>query len=288
MTGVAVPSWTGVAASFVLVLVAIAVAARRRLGLTRELTVAAARSGVQLVAVGALLGWLFTHAGVLGALAWVLAMVLVAGQVAGRRGRGLHGPRASATVGVGVATLTTLGLLELLQVMPSQPRVLVPVGGMVVSSAMQGASLVLRRLREQAVEARPAVEARLALGLSPEESFAPALRSTLRTALVPTVDSTKVVGLISLPGAMTGLILAGVAPLTAIRYQLVVMWMLLAAVAVSALATARVALRGMFDDAARLRPVEEPLPTRAATGSPAARARRRRGGSRRRGPGRSP
>ena len=74
----------------------------------------------------------------------------------------------------------------------------------------------------------------------------------VRTALVPTVDQTRVVGLIALPGTMTGLIIAGVDPLQAIRYQIIVMYMLLAAWAVSALVTGRVAQGAMFDDAQRL------------------------------------
>jgi len=80
----------------------------------------------------------------------------------------------------------------------------------------------------------------------------------VRTALIPAIDSTKVVGLISLPGAMTGLILAGVDPFTAIRYQIVVMYMLLAAAALAALTAARLAERAMFDDAHRLRPPHQP------------------------------
>ncbi|HZA11519.1 ABC transporter permease, partial [Mycobacterium sp.] len=84
----------------------------------------------------------------------------------------------------------------------------------------------------------------------------PHQRSALRTALQPAIDSTKVVGLISLPGAMTGLILAGVDPLTAIRYQTVVMYMLLAATAVTALLVARLAERALFDTAHRLIPLD--------------------------------
>ncbi len=80
-----------------------------------------------------------------------------------------------------------------------------------------------------------------------EDAFAPHRRSAARTALVPAIDSTKVVGLISLPGAMTGLILAGIDPLTAIRYQIVVMYMLLAAATVAAAAATRLAQRRLFD-----------------------------------------
>lgn len=253
--GVEVPSWGGVAASLALVAVAIAVTARARLGLGRELVVAAIRAAVQLVAVGAVLLVVFRRGGLAGAFGWVGLMVVVAGQVAGRRGRGLPRARVAATLGVAVGSSATLGALLAFGVIPSQPRVVVPVGGMIVSGAMQASGLVLLRLRDAAEHARPAIEARLCLGLPAREAFAPHVRGVLRTAMLPTIDATKVVGLISLPGAMTGLILAGVDPLTAIRYQVVVMYMLLAAWALGSLTTTRAAERALFDDAHRLRPV---------------------------------
>jgi putative ABC transport system permease protein len=140
-------------------------------------------------------------------------------------------------------------------VISTEPQVLIPIGGMVVSGSMQAASLTLTSLRRSAVENRPAIEAALSLGLPAPQAFAREMRTAVRTALVPTVDSTRVVGLISLPGTMTGLIIAGVDPLQAIRYQIIVMYMLLAAWAVSALVTARAAQGSLFDDAQRLVPV---------------------------------
>lgn len=256
-TGLSVPSWTGVIASLLLVALAAAVAYRQRLGLTGELVVAAVRAGIQLVAVGALLLVIFARTGLPGGFGWVIVMMVIAGQVAGRRGRGLRRARLSATAGVAVGTTITLGVLLLLAVIAMQPRVVVPVGGMIVSAAMLASGLTLRRLREDAEQARPAIGARLCLGLSSREAFLPHQRSALRTALLPAIDSTKVVGLISLPGAMTGLILAGVDPLTAIRYQIVVMYMLLAATTLAALATARLAEHALFDHAHRLVPLLE-------------------------------
>ena len=249
----AVPSWAGVAASAALVLVAIGVAWRGRLGLVRDIAVAAARAAVQLAAVGAILSLIFTHTGLLGGLGWLVLMVLLAGRVAAGRARGLPGARRIATMAVGLGTATTVGVLLGLGVVSSDNRVIIPVGGMVVSTAMQATALTLRRIRDEARTQRAAIEARLALGLPAAEAFAPYLRGGLRTALIPSIDSTKVVGLISLPGAMTGLILAGVGPFTAIRYQIVVMYMLLAAAALAAATGARLAERALFDDAHRLR-----------------------------------
>ncbi|MCA1721979.1 MAG: ABC transporter permease [Actinobacteria bacterium] len=236
-----------------LVLLAYAVVVREGLGLGREVLVAAVRAAVQLAAVGALLLLLFRHTGLPGALAWVTAMVVLAGRVAGGRAKGLPGATQVATLGIGVGVAATVGLLLVGRVIDTSGRVVVPVGGMVVTGAMQGASLTLQRIRDEAVSARRQVEARLALGLGSGEAFAPHLRTALRTALIPAIDGTKVVGLISLPGATVGLLLAGVDPLTAIRYQVVVMYMLLGAAAVAGVVAGRLALRSLFDDAHRLR-----------------------------------
>lgn len=247
-----IPSWTAVAVSGLLVLVAVGIASWQRLGISRDVVVAAARALVQLVAVGAVLAWLFLHAGLLGALAWIAAMTVIAAFESRRRGAGLPRALLAAWLGIAIGTLATLGVLVVGGVISTEPQVLIPIGGMVVSGAMQASSLTLTSLRRSASDRRPAVEAALSLGLGPREAFAGELRTAVRTALVPSVDSTKVVGLIALPGTMTGLIIAGIEPLEAIRYQIIVMYMLLAAWAVAALVTARAAERWMFDDAERL------------------------------------
>ncbi len=248
-----VPSWYGVVTSLVLVGFALAVVVREHLGLGREVLIAAARAAVQLVLVGLLLLVLFEHTGLLGALAWVAGMVMLAGRVAGGRARGLPGAARAATIGIAVGVTAPVGLLLVARVIDSSGRIVVPVAGMVVTGAMQGASLTLQRIRDESSSGRAQVEARLALGLSGSAAFSPHLRLALRTALLLPIDNTKVVGLISLPGATVGLLLAGVEPLTAIRYQVVVMYMLLGAAAVAAVVSGRLALRMLFDDAERLR-----------------------------------
>jgi len=257
-----IPSWTGVALSLLLVAVAVVLVVRLRLGLTRDVLTAAARAAIQLAAVGAVLGYLFDHAGAVGSVAWVTGMVLIGGRVAGRRGRGLPRARLAATAGLAVGTAATLGLLVGAGIVHHQPRVVIPVAGMVVSAALTACGLTLVRLRDEVERSRPLVEARLALGLSAEEAFAPHLRSALRNALIPGIDSTRIVGLITLPGAMTGLILAGVPPLTAIRYQVVVMYLGLGGPAMTAVVTAYVVRRALFDQALRLRLPAVPRPAR--------------------------
>lgn len=247
-----IPTWLGVAASSALVLIAIAISWRERLGLGREVAVAAVRAFVQLALVGALLLFVFDKGGLPAAFGWLAIMVLIAGFVAGGRARDIPQARSHAWWGIGVAVTMTMGLLLGLGVIDAEPRVVIPVGGMVVSTAMVTAGLGLQRTADVVDDQRARIEARLVLGLSPRDAFLEPYRTAMRTALVPSVDTTKVVGLISLPGAMTGLILAGVDPWDAIRYQIVVMYMLLGAAFMAAVISARLARRSLFDDAERL------------------------------------
>ncbi len=247
-----IPTWLGVAASASLVLIAILISWRERLGLEREVAVAAVRALVQLALVGALLLIVFDRGGRLAAFGWLVIMVVIAGFVAGGRARSIPQARSHAWWGIGVAVTMTMGLLLALGTIDAVPRVVIPVGGMVVSTAMVTAGLGLQRTADVVDDQRARIEARLALGLSPREAFLEPYRTAMRTALVPSVDTTKVVGLISLPGAMTGLILAGVDPWDAIRYQIVVMYMLLGAAFMAAVISARLAQRSLFDDAERL------------------------------------
>ncbi|MCB0915217.1 MAG: iron export ABC transporter permease subunit FetB [Actinobacteria bacterium] len=255
-TAANVPSWLGVAASLSLILLAGVVAWRTRLGITRELMIVTVRAFAQLAAVGLLLGVVFDYGGLPAAFGWLAVMAVIAGQVAGRRAAGLPGSRRNATIAIGVGVVVTMGVLLALRIIDSTPTVLIPVGGMVVSGAMVATGVTLRRVRDDARSSRPEIEARLALGLSARDAFAPTRRDAVRTALIPSMDQTKVVGLIALPGAMTGLILAGVAPLAAIRYQIVVMYMLLSAAIVAATLAARLTERDLFDQAHRLHPLD--------------------------------
>src|SRR5947199_324313 len=122
----------------------------------------------------------------------------------------------------------------------------IPVGSMIISSAMNTTSLVMVRFYDDLAVGRREVEARLSLGQTAHEAALPWHRKAMRTAMLPTVDQTKVVGLVALPGAMTGMILAGASPLAAIRLQLVVMYMLLGGNAFAALVAGELTLRRLF------------------------------------------
>ena len=164
-------------------------------------------------------------------------------------------PRAFlvAVGAIGVAAISTLSMLLLLQIVPPTARYLIPLGGMVIGNSMNTASLTLTRIRDDLSEQRLKVEAALALGATSRQAVSPILRTALQNALIPLIDATKTTGIIFLPGAMVGMIIAGADPLEAARLQIVVLYMLLGSVSIAAILVGLLSYRSFFTPRHQLR-----------------------------------
>ena len=243
----------GLALSGVLVAVALALSIVRRLGLERDLVIAAARALVQLLVVGAALMLVVDDDDPLvWTWLWVAVMCAVAAWTVGRRAPEVPSARPLALASFAVAAVVTLGVLFGLGVFEPTGRAIVPMAGVMVGNSMTATVVASRRIVAEARDHRDLVEARLALGLSSRDAFAPHLREALRTALVPQIETTKTVGIIALPGAMTGLILAGVDPVDAVRVQVAVMYLVLGSVATTTSVMALGLTRDLFTPDHRL------------------------------------
>ena len=243
----------GLLASVALVGLAILLSLWQRLGLAEGIAVSALRAAAQLLVVGfALRLVLDPKQPIVLALAWVVAMIAVAAETVQRRAAEIPSARLLAFGAFAASEAVTLGSLFVLQVFPFSARTLVPLSGMVLGNSMTATIVVGRRLIDETVTRRAEIEARLALGQSGGDAAAPLVRSALRTALSPTIEGTKAVGIIALPGAMTGLILAGVDPVDAVLVQVVVMYFLLAATAVTTAVVALGTRRRLFTSDHRL------------------------------------
>jgi putative ABC transport system permease protein len=236
-----------------LVAVAVALSLYERLGLEKEIGVAVVRSFVQLAAIGYVIDLIFELES-LGTVALLLAgMVLFAAWTSSRRAQDVPRAFPVAAVAVGAAAVATLGLLLALGVVPATARYLIPLGGMVIGNSMNAASLTMTRIRDDVKEQRPKVEAALALGATSRQAVAPILKTALQRALIPLIDATKTTGIIFLPGAMVGMIIAGADPLEAVRLQIVVLYMLLGSVSIAAILVGTLSYRSFFTPSHQLR-----------------------------------
>jgi putative ABC transport system permease protein len=214
------------------------------LGLAMSFGIAAVRMAVQLAAVGFVLNFVFAQTSPLWTLLIVLVMVLVAGyELVQRQERRFRGWLA---YGLGNATLLLVGGLATLYavvvvVHPSPwyaPRYILPILGMVLGNTLTSCSLALQALTEGAERERAAIEARIALGATRFTAFATVLRLALRTSITPLLNMMSVAGIVSLPGMMTGQILAGADPADAAKYQIMIMFVLTGASGLGAIAAA--------------------------------------------------
>ncbi len=249
--------WWGLAGSFALVAVAVALSLRGRLGLERSMLWASARAVVQLLAVGSVLGYLLDPDRPIAlATSWVVVMVLVAAITIRNRAPEVPGVFWLGLASVGLSTALGLALLFVLGIFPLEGKTIVPLAGMIVGNAMAATIVAARRILGELTDKRAEVEARLALGLGWPDASRPHVRAALRTALIPQIESTKAVGLVALPGAMTGLILAGVEPIDAVKVQAAVMFMILGGVATAVTVLSLGLTRRLFTPDHRLRPLE--------------------------------
>lgn len=237
----------GVAVSLLLVAAAALVSWRYRLGLVGPLGRASGLALVQLLIVGAALfvvidpdqplwlSWL-----------WIAGMTAYAAWTVRNRVPQAPNVLSAAALSFAATAAVTLGVLFGLGVFPLEGRTLVPLAGMAIGNSMTATVVAARTLTDRFAEQTPQMEAALALGMTPPQAIEPLLRTVLRDALSPQIERTRTVGLVFLPGAMVGLILAGVDPLDAVLVQVVVMYLVLGAVATSASVIALVLSRRLF------------------------------------------
>ncbi len=230
-----------------------------KLGVEKQLLLAAARSTIQLLLIGLVLKALFAHAQ-LGWVALIAAvMILVAGrEVMVRQKRRLLGwwGFGVGTVSMFVSSFTVTVMALVMVIGPTPwyaPQYAIPLLGMVLGNTMNGISLGLDRLTQDAAQKRPIIESRLALGQSWDIAISDSRREAIRVGLIPIINSMAAAGIVSLPGMMTGQILSGTPPVEAVNYQILVMFLIAGGTGFGTMVAVNLAARRLFDDRQRLR-----------------------------------
>ncbi|MEL6148891.1 MAG: iron export ABC transporter permease subunit FetB [Chloroflexota bacterium] len=229
------------------VLIAAGISRWQSADLERDLVIATVRSFIQLILIGYALELVFEQDNPLFTVGILVVMVTIAGRTSSARVKELPYASRIGVVSIGVGTILTVGILLLFGVFEFVPQDIIPIGGMVVGSAMTAATLVMTGIHEDFYNQRLVIETKLALGANAREASMTQFRRAIRNAMIPMVDATKTVGLIKLPGAMTGMILAGASPLEAVRIQIIVMYMLVGAVTFTGLIAAYLTYRTFFN-----------------------------------------
>lgn len=243
------------ALTFSLVLIALALSYKEKLGLEKDMLIGSARAVVQLTIIGFILKFIFNLDNIWFTTIILLIMVYNAGAVAAKRGAGIEQALLIAVASILSGLVITLGGLIAFGAITYQPSQVIPISGMVVGNSMIATSLLFKTLLSNFQTKREEIEVKLCLGAAPKQSAINLIRDSIKTAMLPTFDSMKTLGIVQLPGMMTGLILAGVAPESAIKYQIMVAFMLAGAVTISSFVASYWAYRCFFTKLAQLKNV---------------------------------
>jgi len=230
-----------------------------RLGLERRILFFGCRMTAQLFFVGLILRYLFANGSLLLVSLMSLVMLFAAGrEVQARQKRkimGLSGYMISiSAMCVSSFTVTILALLVIIQVKPwYTPQYAIPLLGMLLGNTMSGISLALDRMTDQLYGRRGEVEQRLLLGQTWQEATREIRSDCMRTGMMPIINSMAAAGLISLPGMMTGQILGGTPPVEAVKYQILIMFLIASGTGFGVVSAIWMSGLLLFDDRHRLR-----------------------------------
>ncbi|MBW7572039.1 ABC transporter permease [Caproiciproducens faecalis] len=230
-----------------LVMVSLLFSYFQKLKLEKETIISVVRAVIQLIAVSYILEYIFGLNNPLFTTLLVLIMTFNAAYNASKRGKEIKNGLLVSFVSIAVGAGITLSILVFSGAIKYQPNQIIPVSGMIISNAMVALGLCFRQLSSDFKSRRDEVETKLSLGADILPSSIEIIRNSIRTGMIPTIDSAKTLGIVSLPGMMTGLILAGTSPLLAIRYQILVTFMLMSTTAISSFMACYLSYRGFFN-----------------------------------------
>lgn len=250
-------SYLDLAISLGLILIVVGLSRWQQLKLEGDLVVATIRTFLQLLAVGYILKYIFALNEWYLVMLTLLVMIIVAARtVIGRQKKQTkelpYLVGFAITVGSGISVFVATQIL--IQIEPwYEPHYLIPLAGMVIGNSMNGATLAVERVDSEIEARKMEIEAYLALGATAKQAGEKSIRAAMKAAMIPTINSMMVVGIVSLPGMMTGQILSGTSPLIAVKYQIIIMYMIAFSVAASSFILANLRFRKYFTTDHQLR-----------------------------------
>ncbi len=223
-------TWTDVLVSFILVAISLGLIRWWKIGLEKTLLIGTLRTFIQLAGMGYVLTFFFRQRHWLFMVTLVSLMILIAGFEGYRREKEFRIPHyfAIVTGSLFFTVFIVLGIILkfILDVQPwYYPYAMIPIAGMIIGNALNSTTLTVNRFIGELQHRDQEIEMLLSLGAPARVAVQDPLRNSIRAALIPNINSLMMVGLVQLPGVMTGQILSGVDPLIAVRYQIMIMYM---------------------------------------------------------------
>jgi len=233
-------------ASILLLFVVIAVYFKK-MRLERDYIIASLRGFFQLMLLAFVITLVFEVEYLILWLAILGLMVILASVMSAGRAKGLPNPMKITLPSIALGSGTIIAFMLVTGIMPNdRPEYIIPLGGMCIGNGMTNCSLTLNRLAGELKNNRARIESALALGATSKKAIKPFSMISMKAAMIPSIDNMKALGIIFIPGTMTGMLLAGMNPLYAAQYQVIVFFMIFSTTILTNLIAVFLAERAVF------------------------------------------
>ncbi|ANU24512.1 ABC transporter permease [Planococcus donghaensis] len=226
-------SYLTLSITLIFVLIPLVLSKTLKLGLEKDTIIATLRSIVQLLAVGYVLKFVFDSDSLLYIFMMVGLMVVAATHNAQKKGAAIQGITTKVAVTLISVEVLTQSILLGFNITPATAQYIIPISGMVIGNSMVLSILFLNRFTAEVESQQDQTELILSLGGTPKQAIHRQLITSIKASMIPTIESQKTVGLVQLPGMMSGQIIAGADPIQAVQFQLLIMFLLLTTAAVT-------------------------------------------------------
>lgn len=231
-----------------LLLIPIFISYQEDLGLAKDVLIASGRATLQLFVLGFILQYIFEAQSSIMIVVMVLIIIFNAALNARSRNSQINGIFMIAFISISVGVILTLCTLLLTGALNWSANEVIPISGMLASNAMVSFNLCLNSMQENFSQHRQKVEEKLALGANKRQASKEIIRLGIQQGMSPQIDSARTVGLVALPGMMTGMLMAGADPLESVKYQLMITFMMISSVALSSIIATYLAYDKFYND----------------------------------------
>lgn len=228
-------TYTSLSLTLVFVLIPLVLSKTLKLGIERDTIIATVRSVIQLLAVGYILKFVFDSTNIIYILLMILLMIVAATLNARKKGQAITGITWKIAVTLITVEAVTQGILLGFQIVPATAQYIIPISGMLIGNSMVLSILFLNRFTAEIETHRDEIELILSLGGTPKQAIHTQLTNAIKASMIPTIESQKTIGLVQLPGMMSGQIIGGADPIQAVQFQILIIFALLTTAALSSI-----------------------------------------------------
>jgi len=228
-------TYTTLTITLIFVLIPLILSKTLRLGLEKDTIIATVRSIIQLLAVGFILKFVFDSESIIYIFLMVLLMIVAATLNARKKGTQISGITWKIALTLIIVEVITQGILLGFKIVPPTAQYIISISGMIIGNSMVLSILFLNRFKAEIEAHHEKVELMLSLGATPKQAIHHQLIQAIKASMIPTIEAQKTMGLVQLPGMMSGQIIAGADPLQAVQFQLLILFLLLTTAATTSI-----------------------------------------------------